>query len=105
QEVGDMAAARPDLDEPEEEIGILHEQLDEPGPRTGGPEEPLELVQCLVGVGAFPQRVEQERIEALERRGQMGRVRHQRTTLEDELQVVARARWVLVTPRPWRCGA
>src|SRR5262249_50694090 len=84
-----------DLDEAEKEIGIFHEQLDEPGSRTGSPEEALELVQRLVGVGALPQRVEQERIEALERRGQMGRVRYQRTTLEDELQVVARALGIL----------
>src|SRR5262249_57636538 len=67
----------------------------EPGSRTGSREEPLELVQRLVGVWALPQRVEQERIEALERRRQMGRVRHQRTPLEDELQVVARALGVL----------
>src|SRR6185295_20044317 len=90
-----MVAARADLDQSEEEIGILHEQLDEPRARTGGSEEPLELVQRLVGVGALPQGVEQERIEARERRVQMRRVRHERAPLEDELQVLARALGIL----------
>jgi hypothetical protein len=59
QELGEMFAARADLDEAEKEIGILDEQLDESRPRTGGPEQPLELVQGLVGVGALPERVEE----------------------------------------------
>src|SRR5438034_834219 len=59
QELGEMIAARADLDEAEKEIGILDEQLDESRPRTGGPEQPLELVQGLVGVGALPERVEE----------------------------------------------
>ena len=54
-----MIAARADLDEAEKEIGILDEQLDESRPRTGGPEQPLELVQGLVGVGALPECVEE----------------------------------------------
>src|SRR5206468_400204 len=52
--------------------------------------EALELVKRVVGVGALPERIEEHRAEALERRAEPARVRHERTPLEDEREVVAR---------------
>ena len=84
QQLGEEIAAGADLDEAQEQLRV-HEQLDEPGARPGSREEPLELVQRLVGIGALPQGVDEHRIEALERGAHVRGVRHQRTALEDHL--------------------
>src|SRR5712691_5503617 len=90
QELRQEIAARAHADEPGEELGAPREQLDEPGARARRREEALELVERLVGVGALPERVEEHRAEALERRAKPARVWHERTPLEDQREVVAR---------------
>src|SRR3989441_9412787 len=84
-------STRTHADEPGEKLGAVREQLDEPSARAGGRQEALELVERLVGVGALPEGVQEHRVEALERRAELARVRHERAPLEDALEVVARA--------------
>ena len=102
QELREQIAARADLDEAEEQIRILDQQLDESRPGPGRREEPLELVQRLVRVGALPERVEEHRVEPLERGGEVRRIRHQRATFQDELQIVSCPLRVLEPGRPQR---
>ena len=60
------------------------------------------MIQRLVRIGALPERVEEHRIEARERVGEVRRVRHQWATLQDQLQVVPRALGILEPGRPQR---
>src|SRR5205809_3449542 len=89
--VRSQPAASTHADEPGEELGAVGEQLDEPGARTGSRQEALDLVERRVGVGSLPERVEEHRVEALERRVELARVGHERAPLEDAPEVVARA--------------
>src|SRR5439155_11783340 len=102
QELGERIAAGADLDEAEEEIRVTGEKLHDARARPGGRQESLELVQRLVRIGTLPERVEQQRIEARERRIQVRRVRDQQPAFEDQLQVVTRALGVLESSRAQR---
>ena len=81
---------------------LLRRRRGSAGAWSGGGQEALELVQRLVGIGALPERVEQQRIETRERRVQVRRVRDQRPALEDQLQVVTRALGILESGRAER---
>src|SRR5262249_26379834 len=68
-----------------------------------GREEPLELMERLVGVRALPERVQEQRVEASQGGVEVRGVGHQRAALEDQLQIVPRALRVL-EPGGAQCG-
>ena len=90
QELGEQVAAGTEPHEAVEQVGVGGEQLDVAGARAGRRQEPLELVERLVGVGALPAGVEERRDEALEGRPQRRRPRNQRPPLDDHSEVLER---------------
>ena len=91
QQLRQEVAAGAEPHEPGEQLGPGGEQLDVARARPGGGEEPLELVERLVGIGALPARVEQHRLQARQGRPERAGVRHQRPALDDHPEVLERA--------------
>ena len=91
QELRQQIATRAEAEQSAQHLAIFGQELDEPDARARRRQKALELVQRLVGIRALPDLVQQRGIETLERLAHGAGVRNERTPLDDQLQIVARA--------------
>ena len=90
QELGQQLAAGAELDQVQQQVGVVGEELQvaRAGPHRG--DEPLELVQALVGVRALPECLQQDGKEPAEGPTHGIGVRNQRAAFQDQAEILAR---------------